>query len=201
MAVTPGLGEGGGVPPKPFSTYAVTASGTTSSGTGTRTAARVNRTQLQNAQAVKDASGTNLTTNDALGFGLNRPYLELNAYPTAQETTPPVSTTNGTFESLWTVSSEPQHPKWRVRVRVVNGAGTSGEVRLVDRATGKVISSILVVGSAATVEADMDGTLVNPILSSVGGVGVPMKVDVQARRTAGANSVAVLVLHKLGKGT
>ena len=198
------VGDGGGntyiPPPIPQASFAISTVGA-GSGTGSRTAARTARVAAQDATAIADASGTVLAGNDELGFGLDRPYLGLNIYATAEETTPTKTTVNGTFENLWTVSAEPQHPKWRVRVRVVNGAGTAGEVRLVDRATGTVISSILVVGSAATVEQDIDGTLFNPVLKSSGGVGVPMKVDVQARRTGGANTVAVLVLHVLGKGT
>ena len=189
--------DGGDYPSLPLYSYA-TSTGGAATGSGSATAARDARTAYQQSIAVKDASGTSLSTSDAKGFGLDRPYLGLNVYPTAEETTPLQSTTSGTFVNLLTVSAEPQHPKWRVRVRVVNGAGTSGEVRLVDRATGQVISTVLVVGSAATVEADMDGTLVAP---SLFGASSPMRVDVQARRTAGANSVAVLVMHAVGKGT
>jgi hypothetical protein len=200
MANDPGLGEGGTT--QPIAAYAVSATGGTSSGTGTRTASRTTRTTLQQAQAVKDASGTNLSTNDSSGFGLNRPFHLWNVYETNLETdpaaTPVRSTTSGTFGALWTASSEPQHPKIRVRVRVVNGAGTSGEVKLVDRATGTTLSSVLVVGVAATVEADLEGALISPVLF---GAGAPMRVDVQARRTAGANTVAVLVMHAFGKGT
>lgn len=199
MATT---GDGTGAPPLPQVTYAsrITSSGTVqvSSGTGSRAAARVKRTQQQAAKSATDQSGTNLNANDASGFGLNRPFHLWNVYPTTSEAAPPVSTTSGSFASLHTISSEPQHPKLRVRVRVVNGAGTSAEVRLIDRASGAAISSTLVVGSAATVESDLDGTLVSPTLS---GSGAPMRVDVQARRTGGANTVAVLVMHAFGKGT
>lgn len=199
MATTPT--NGGAYPSLPLYSYATSTSGATS-GTGTREAARTARTAYQQQVAVKDASGTSLASSDALGFGLDRPYIPWNVYETNLETdptaTPVRSTTSGTFGALWTASSEPQHPKVRVRVRVVNGAGTSGEVKLVDRATGQTISTVLTVGSAATVEADLDGTLVAP---SLFGAGAPMRVDVQARRTGGANSVAVLVMHVLGKGT
>jgi len=196
MAATPGEAAGG-TPAVPLYTYATSPVGAPS-GVGTRTAARQARVALQNASAVADGSGTVLSANDSSGFGLNRPYLGWHAYQTAQETTPPASTVSGTFEALWTLSAEPQHPKLRARVRVVNGAATSGEVRLVDRVTGTVLSSILVVGSGATVEADLEGALIAPVLA---GAGAPMRVDVQARRTGGANSVAVLLMHALGKGT
>ena len=195
MVATPT--NGGQYPSAPLYSYATSVSGA-STGAGTTYQARQERTVYQTQVAVKDASGTSLSSSDASGFGLDRPYLAWNAYPTSSEAAPPQSTTSGSFANLWTVSAEPQHPKVRVRVRVVNGAGTSGEVRLVDRATGQVISTVLVVGSAATVEADLDGTLVAP---SLFGGGAPMRVDVQARRTAGANSVAVLVMHVVGKGT
>lgn len=189
--------DGGDYPSLPLYTYSTSTSGA-STGTGTATADRDARTAYQQSIAVKDASGTSLSTSDAKGFGLDRPYLAWNAYPTAEETAPPVSTVSGSFVNLWTVSAEPQHPKVRIRVRVVNGAATTGEVKLVDRATGTTISSVLSVGSGATVEADLDGTLIAP---SLFGAGAPMRVDVQARRTGGANSVAVLLMHALGKGT
>jgi hypothetical protein len=198
MANDPGLGEAGSAPSSPAYTY----SSSSDSGVGdsylSRQAARVARTSYQTAVAVADASGTSLITNDAKGFGLDRPYLAWNVYLTANETTPPVSTTSATFVSLWTCSIEPQHPNIRVRVRVVNGAATSGEARLVDRVTGQVISNILSIGSGSTVEADLEGPLVAP---SLFGAGAPMRVDVQARRTGGANAVAVQVLHALGKGS
>ena len=188
--------DGDVYPSLPWSTYAASLRGTTT--TGVAVADRTARTTYQRAIAVKDASGTTLSSSDQKGFGLDRPYLAWHAYVTADETAPPISTVSGSFGALWTVSAEPQHPKVRVRVRVVNGAATSGEVRLVDRVTGQVISSVLSVGSGAAVEADLDGTLVAPSLS---GAGAPMRVDVQARRTAGANTVAVLILHAVGKGT
>jgi hypothetical protein len=189
---------GGEYPTVPLAAYYTSITGTSSGGTGSVLAARTQRVAYQQTTAVKDTSGTSLITTDQKGFGLDRPYLAWNAYATSEETTPPVNTTLGTFVALWTLSAEPQHPKVRVRVRVVNGAATSGEVRLVDRVTGQVISSVLTVGSGATVEADLDGTLVAP---SLFGAGAPMRVDVQARRTAGANAVAVGLLHVLGKGT
>ena len=200
MALVPANDSGGGDYPSvslvAFYTSTTTAPSSTAS-TGVL-AQRKQRQAYQQANAVKDTSGTSLITTDQKGFGLDRPYLAWNAYATSEETTPPVNTTSGSFAALWTCSAEPQHPKVRVRVRVVNGVGTSGEVRLVDRVTGQVISSVLSVGSGATVEADLDGTLVSPSLS---GAGAPMRVDVQARRTGGANTVAVGVLHVLGKGT
>jgi hypothetical protein len=198
MANDPGLGEGG-TPSLPAYSYSSSAdSPTIGSSYLSRQASRDARTAYQQQAAVADASGTNLITNDATGFGLNRPYLPWNVYPTANEAAPPQTTTSGSFGSLLTCSNEPQHPKIRVRVRVVNGAGTSSEVRLTDRVTGTVLSSVLVVGSGSTVESDLEGSLVAP---SLAGAGAPMRVDVQARRTGGANSVAVLVLHALGKGS
>jgi hypothetical protein len=188
---------GGDYPTVPLIAYYTSLTGS-SGGSGSVLAARSQRTAYQQTTAVKDTSGTSLITTDQKGFGLDRPYLAWATYATSEETTPPVNTVSATFVALWTASAEPQHPKVRIRVRVVNGVGTSGEVRLVDRITGQVISSVLSVGSGATVEADLDGTLVAP---SLFGAGAPMRVDVQARRTGGANTVAVGLLHALGKGT
>jgi hypothetical protein len=190
--------DGASSPPVPLYVFAAAVFQNANVSSGTRAAARAARVAYQQASAVKDSSGTSLSTTDAGGFGLARPYLEWGAYPTAQETTPPVNTTSGSFVSLWTCSAEPQHPKLRVRLRIVADASTAGEVRLTDRLSGNAISSVLSVGSGVTVETDLDGTLLSPSLS---GAGAPMRVDVQARRTSGAGVIAVLLMHALGKGT
>jgi len=159
---------------------------------------------IRQQKVIAGADAIALVTNDKSGFGLQRPYIPWNAYATNLETNPAaaavVSTTSASFVSLITCANEPQHPRIRVRVRVVTGAGTSGEVRLRDRLTGQVLvgSGVLVVGVASTVEANIDGTLVAPILT---GVGAAMKVDVEARTTAGANTIAVLIVYSIGIGT
>lgn len=200
MATSPP--EAGGAPGLPSTTYAsgIRTGGAvqTATGSGSRAAARAKRQAKQDQKTATDASGTNLSSNDQGGFGLDRPYLQWGFYQSAQEAAPSVTTASGTFVALWTVSSEPQHPKVRVRVRVVNGVGTTAEVKLVDRLSGTTISSILAVGSGATVEDNLDGTLISPSLS---GSGAPLKVDVHARRTGGAGSVGVLILHAVGKGS
>lgn|SRR5512139_1432169 len=191
MARDPGSASGG--PSTPVVIYASAVSGSSEN----RTQSVRTRKQTRNQKKVQDTSGTPLVQADAQGFGLNRPYLGWNVYPTAQETTPPASTSSGSFVALLTLSAEPQHPRIRVRIRAITGAGTSGEVRLRDRATGTVIAGPAVVGVAATVETQMEGALINPTLA---GAGAPMRVDVEARITAGANTIAVLVMHALGKG-
>jgi hypothetical protein len=159
---------------------------------------------VRQQKVVRGSDAVALVTNDSSGFGLQRPYIPWFTYATNLETNPAaaavVSTTSGSFVQLLTCAIEPQHPRIRVRVRVVTGAGTSGEVRLRDRLTGQVLvgTGVLVVGVASTVESNLDGTLVAPILT---GAGAAMKVDVEARTTAGANSIAVLVVYAIGIGT
>lgn len=185
-------------PAVPSSTYAGSAAPISSTSSTSRIASVQRRNASQIQRDVRDASGTNLNTNDASGFGLDRPYLGWNTYPTAQEASPPASTSSGSFVSLLTLSGEPQHPKIRVRIRALTGAGTSGEVRLIDRTTGQVIAGPTAVGVASAAEFDLEGALVAPTLS---GAGAPMRVDVQARITAGANTIGVLVMHAIGKGS
>lgn len=183
-----------GAPSTPSSTYASAATGNTS---GFQSASVQQRQTIRAQTTAADASsGTSLLGN-ASSFGLERPFLDWRVFKTADETTPPDATTSGTFVALFTASAEPQHPKIRVRVKAVGGAGTSGEVRLRDRVTGQVIAGPLVVGSGATVTADLEGALVNPTLA---GAGAPMLVDVEVRRTGGVNTVALHVYHALGKG-
>lgn len=194
MANDPGGGEGA-APSTPAVTYASSAKATSSPSRAAKSVAARQTSRTQ--KAISDTSGTALVQADTAGFGLKRPYLDWGVYQTTQETTPPVSTTSAAFVALFTAASEPQHPSIRVRVKVVNGVGTSGEVRLRDRATGTVIAGPLSVGIAATVEDQLEGALVAPTLS---GAGAPMKVDVEARRTAGASTVSVMVLYAIGKG-
>lgn len=188
--------QAGGPPSDPIITYAHTIVRLQPAVTATKVVQR--RATRTAAAQVRDQSGTNLVANDATGFGLKRPYLEWRAYPTAQETTPADSTSSGSFISLVTLSNEPQHPRLRVRIRAVTGAATSGEVRLVDRATGQVIAGPVAVGLATSLEVNLEGSLVSPTLS---GAGAPMRVDVQARTTAGASTIGVLVMHAIGVGT
>lgn len=197
-------------PPQPAITYASSsrpgsassAQGRASSGSTNRVSSVVRRAAKKQQTAVKDTSGTVLLANDATGFGLKRPYLLWHVYSSNLETSPAASpttsTTSGTFVNVLTVANEPQHPLLRVRVLAVTGAATSGEVRLVDRTSGTVLAGPLVVGIAASVEANLDATLVAPTLS---GAGAPYKVDVQARITAGANPIGVLVVYAIGIGS
>lgn len=205
---------GGGPVSNPGISYAPSAGGGSSpngaskpSGGGggagsTNRGGSVKRRQDKKANKTRDAgSGTALITNDKV-FGLDRPYLLWNTYAFNNEAAPgdapAYSTTSATFVQLAVCANEPQHPRLRVRFRAVTGAGTSGEVRLVDRATGQVLAGPVAVGVASAVEANLDGVLVGPVLS---GAGAPMKVDVQARTTAGANTIAVLVVYALGIGS
>lgn len=196
MANDPGAGEGGS-PSTPSVIYSSSASGSGGAGVTGRSGAVAKRKAARTQKALKDTSGEVVVGADEGGFGLSRPYLDWRVFRAADETSPPESTSSATFVALFTAMSEPQHPNIRVRVKAVTGAGTSGEVRLRDRATGTVIAGPLVVGIAATVEDQLEGALINPTLT---GSGAPMKVDVEARRTAGANTISVLVLYALGKG-
>lgn len=192
MATDPGAGEGGS-PSTPSVTYASTVTGTTTARSESLATRQASRTQ----RAVQDTSGTVVVGADAAGFGLDRPYIPWNVYPTAEETTPSRSTSSGSFVSLLTCAIEPQHPKIRVRCKAITGAGTSGEVRLRDRATGTVVAGPQSIGIATSLEFQLEGALIAPTLA---GAGAPMRVDVEARTTAGANTIAVLVLYALGKG-
>jgi len=189
---------GGGAPKLPKVTFSTSVTSSGGGGGAQSSEARRNkRKTVRAAKKVRGSDGENLVANDASGFGLTRPYLGWNTYPTSQET-PVLTTTSGTFVALATVAGEPQHPKIRVRVRAVTGAATSGEVRLVDRLTGTVVAGPLAVGLATTVESNLDGPLVAPVLA---GAGAAMKIDVEVRRTAGASTIGVLVLYAIGIGT
>lgn len=184
-----------GVPSTPSSTYAGAASGGNTS--GFQAASVAQRQALRAAKSATDANSGTLLVGNATSFGLERPFLDWRVFKTADESSPPDSTTSGSFVALFTASSEPQHPKIRVKFKAVAGVGTTGEVRLRDRATGQVIAGPTVIGSGATVTATLEGSLVAPTLS---GAGAPMLVDIEARRTGGVNTIALFIYHALGKG-
>jgi hypothetical protein len=210
MAYSP---ENGSTPSNPGISYAPGASptarsqparssGTGGGGGGSRNRSdSVKRRQSKNTQtrARDQATGQALVQQD-VSFGLVRPYIPWNVFDAASETNPPKTTTSGSFTTLWVAAIEPQHARIRVRFRAVTGAATAGEVRLVDRATGAVLigGGPYAIGTASTVEDNIDGTLVNPTLS---GAGAPMKVDIQGRVTSGANTLGLLIVYAIGIGS
>lgn len=206
--------ESGAVPKVPAIAYAPGAtakarsqparasSGGTSRSSTNRAGSVAKRQQKITATKPRDqASGQALIAQDE-SFGLARPYIPWNVYAANLETTPAgpavMDTTSGSFVNLLTCASEPQHARLRVRVLAKTGAATTGEVRLVDRATATVLAGPLVVGAASTVESNLDGTLISPTLT---GSGAPMKVDVQARTTGGGSNIGVLVVYAVGIGS
>lgn len=202
--------ENGAAPRNPSVSYAPGAGSAaraqpTRSGAGgsssapTNRAASVQRRAQKNAETKpRDQASAQPLIEQAASFGLKRPYIPWNAYPTATEAAPADTTASATFVSLVTVAAEPQHPQVRVRVIIVNTSTAQSEVRLLDRATGTVLAGPVSTGAGLSQEAALTGTLINPTLT---GAGAPMKVDVQARVTAGAGNVAVTVVYALGLGT
>lgn len=209
MAFSPELGN---TPSNPGISYAPGASASARSqptrssgngggGGGSRNRAQsVTRRQAKNTQTKpRDKASAQALVSQDVSFGLVRPYLAWNVYDSVEETAPTKTTSSGTFVRMFTCAIEPQHARIRVRVKVVMGSATSGEVRLVDRATGTVIvTGPLVVGLAATAEENLDGTLIAPTLT---GAGAPMKVDVEARITAGVSTLGLLVVYAIGIGS
>jgi hypothetical protein len=210
MAFSP---ENGSTPSNPGISYAPGASpsgrsqptrssGSGGGGGGSRNRSdSVKRRQTKNTQTKpRDQSSGQALVQQDVSFGLVRPYIPWNVYDAADEVNPSKTTTSATFVSLFTCAIEPQHARIRVRYRVVMGVATAGEIRLVDRATGNVLSGggPIAIPLASTVEDNMDGVLVAPTLT---GAGAPMKVDVQGRTTAGANTLGLLVVYAVGIGS
>ena len=83
-------------------------------------------------------------------------------------------------------------------MKVGTGAFDRTDVQTRVELDQQVIGSVLVVGVATTVEDGLEGALVAPTLF---GAGAPMKVDVEARITAGASTIAVLIVYAVGVGT
>jgi hypothetical protein len=126
------------------------------------------------------------------GQGLATPYITDPATPWSRVTTPPETTTSGTFVALWRLHRVKQHPRIRVQMVVKNGADTAGEIRLT--VAGNVVSLVLTPPAGTYAYMSLYGTI-------PGAHWADVHVDVEARRTAGTGSVGVEVVNVQGVGS
>jgi len=135
--------------------------------------------------ALFDEAGEILASEDTVsGSGLATPYIDTHPTPYSRVLTPPESTTNGTFTPLWRIHHRRQHPRIFVRVIAKTDGSTSGEVRL--NVDGTIIAAPITIPVAANGYYDLHGNVPGALRSI-------QHVDVEARRTAGAGTVAVEV--------
>lgn len=138
---------------------------------------------------VWDREGNYIVTDDAeSGRGLGRPYLPVTF---AEITAPTATTTSATFTDLAIGYGPLHHPVLYVLLLVQSGAGTAGEARIT--LNGAAVGAVATIGTAVFTTA------------TIGPFDVPTPPDysqindfrIQARRTAGANSVGVRVISVL----
>jgi hypothetical protein len=133
-----------------------------------------------------------LSNDGASGQGLARPYIGWQVNRTSDIASPPVSTSSGTFVSLWTLVGEKQHPKIRTVVLVLTPGGTTGEVQLRDPATATIIDGPDTVGSGTFAYFLLEG--------SIPGTFSNLKtLDVEARVTGGAGAISLFPIYAVGK--
>lgn len=124
--------------------------------------------------------------------GLTRPFLPYRAITTASYTAPTQSTVNGSYESLWTIAGEMQHMGIQIRVRVVSGGDTTGNMQIWDPATSADLG-VTAIGLATNDTLEAYATFPEPY-----SYGDRFILELRFQRTAGTGTVAAEVLTVYG---
>lgn len=158
------------------------------------------------AWRLKDNAGTTIVSESGFGIGLGRPRIPSSPFPVATPSYgtygPEVSTTAGTFTTLFAVHDRRQNPLWSpvFRVRCTDGT-TAAEVRVVHAATGTQLvefgagtwTGVRAAGSTDYVE------LAPPLnIPAALAVDDRYRFEVQVRRTAGTGTVFLAIPESLG---
>jgi len=141
---------------------------------------------------IRDGSANQnaILVNDTGGEGLARPYLSYQFVQDLQNNE--LLTTSATYQNLWRVDLNIQHPELRVDVYVRStGGSTTGNVRVYDETAGVVLATAAIAGSAYT-RAIMKG----PFPTDAWGEWHDIRV--QGRRTAGAGNIGIEVVGAYG---
>lgn len=162
---------------------------------------------LQQAWRLKDGAGNVLVGEWAFGTGLTRPRIPMPVFPVAAPAGwglngPEVSTTSGTFTSLFRVDTRRQNPLYQPVLSIYcSDTSTAAEVQVIDVATSDPLDNFFgggdwvgvhAAGSTATVEY-------TPALSGLpGSHDSRIQLDIQVRVTAGAGTVTLAVPSSMG---
>lgn len=125
--------------------------------------------------------------------GILFPYFTHTAIPSSEITSPSRSTTSSSFTSLYHITGEQQNPSIKVRLYVLAGAATTGEIRLYENNTAAQIGSTYTVVGGYSGYATITATLPTSYSQE------NLSVDVQARRLSGSFSIALTVMHVMGR--
>lgn len=127
------------------------------------------------------------------GYGMAAPYIGFSNVRESDFTTPPITTTSGTFVTMFKACGIKQQPRIATTILLTNDAGTSCELQLRDYTTSTVISGPHSVGAGTSIKILVGDT------SNLSAVHLGnLIVELQARRTAGAGSVRIMPLHSYG---
>jgi hypothetical protein len=160
-----------------------------------------------------DAFGNSVAEEAALGPGLGRPYLEHPFHPVAAGSGDPVTcgphgfertVSSGAWTTLFEYDGKAQNGFLDLRFWAICSDGTTaGELQIIDLDTGTPLSGFLLPAWVQTIPAGtvtltaFDPTPDQIILIGFQ-IGGPMRLGIQARRTAGAGSITVSLASAIG---
>ncbi len=139
--------------------------------------------------------GNPLFAEDSSGNGIGVPYLQYAARPTANLSTPSVSTSSGSFAAQWTIQGSYSHPHIQCLVLVQTSDGTTGgQIRLRDSTTGGLFDTQSIPVGEFNYHY-MVGDFPEPA-----GYAVGFKWDVEVLRNAGAGTIRTELIYAHGIG-
>lgn len=158
------------------------------------------------AWRLKDNNGATIVSESGFGIGLGRPRIPSTPFPVSAPSYgtygPEVSTTSGTFTTLFAVHDRRQNPLWSPVFRVrCTDATTAAEIRAVHAATGTPLVEFGA-GTWTGVRAagPTDYVELAPPLNIPAALAVDdrYRFEVQVRRTAGTGTVFLAIPESLG---
>ncbi|MYW03455.1 hypothetical protein [Streptomyces sp. SID3343] len=140
---------------------------------------------------IRDTNGTIVMTTDRVG-GLDTPWLAHGWGRLRSDEWS--STTNSSFDGLYTSTSPRQHPRITARVGLGCFGDAHGELRIT--ANGSPVGNVVVNNSGGT-------TWIDYITADVSSVPIhtEMHLTLEARRTSGSGKVSAAVFGSWGSGT
>lgn len=147
--------------------------------------------------AFRDEALNIVISDDAAsGQGLATPYIPVNAFPTRLLLTAGSgeSTVSGTFGPLWTIQAHKQHPRLRVGMYITTSdTTTTAEIRMRDANTGAILDGPDAIGAGNNLY------LLYELIGVVDGAHLAgIKIEIDARRTAGAGTVYMILAYAEG---
>lgn len=138
---------------------------------------------------IDEAGNIVMSTDTTSGQGLATPWIPMEITRWADVVTPPQSTTSASWEGMYRIHGQKQHPFAYVILITKTSAGTTGDVRL--SVNGTMIGSALSVPSGDFSYRDITAAMPGDHLSE-------MFIDVEGCRTSGSGSLSVTTVYAMG---